>query len=318
MDEQSPDACPVAFIGAGAMAREHARAFGAVAGVELAGIHSRTFEKARSLGEEFGIRCVCHSIDELYERTEASLVVIAVPEMAANAVAKTCFRHPWSILAEKPLGYDLADAQDIAAAAEAYGSRVLVGLNRRFLSSTQAALADLNEQEGPRFIQVHDQQSLEVARQIGHPEPVVENWMFANSIHLIDYVRALGRGAIESVKPIIPWNGGSTDVVVAVVDFDSGDRALYQGVWGRPGPWMVTATVAARRWELRPLEKAAFQNAGERTLQPVETHAWDTEFKPGFRLQAQMAVASACGRPSEAVTLAESMETMKLVSAIYA
>ena len=71
---------------------------------------------------------------------------------------------------------------------------MFVGLNRRCLSSTQAVLADLADDPGPRFIHVQDQQSLDVARQIGHAEPVVRNWMYANSIHLVDYLRAFGRG----------------------------------------------------------------------------------------------------------------------------
>ena len=42
---------------------------------------------------------------------------MAVPELEANRVAKRCFEHDWAVLMEKPAGYDLADAEDIAAAA---------------------------------------------------------------------------------------------------------------------------------------------------------------------------------------------------------
>ena len=317
MAQGGADACPVAFIGAGAMAREHVRAFGDIVGVELAGIHSRTPARAEALAQAFGIRHVCGSIEETYERTQAALVVVAVPELAANAVAKQCFEYPWTVLAEKPLGYDLADAEDIAAAAEARDTRVLLALNRRFLSSTRAVLGDLEHLDGARFIQVHDQQSLQVAREIGHPDLVVKNWMFANSIHLIDYICAFGRGPITSVSRSVPWNEGRTEAVVATVELASGDRALYQAVWHGPGPWMVAVTTDSRRWEMRPLERAAFQNAGERNLQPVKPHAWDLDFKPGFRLQAQMAVAAAVGEPSESVTLAEALDTMRLIADIY-
>ena len=37
--------------------------------------------------------------------------------------------------------------------------------------------------------------------------------------------------------------------------------------------------------------ESGLQNAGERKLNPVEPHAWDTEFKPGFRLQAERVVS---------------------------
>lgn len=312
------ESCRVAFVGAGAMAREHARAFRDVPGVELAGLHGRTRIKAEALAGELGIPLVCDSISELYERSRADLVVVAVPELEARAVALACFAFPWTILAEKPLGCDLTEAQDIEAAALARGRKVLVGLNRRFLSSTRAVLADLARQPGPRFIQVHDQQSLAAARAIGHPEAVVKSWMYANSIHVIDYLRLLGRGRITAVRPALPWNGGAAIAVVATIEFDSGDCGVYQGVWAGPGPWMASVTTAAKRWEMRPLEQASFQLAGERQIHAVESHAWDREFKPGFRLQAEQAVAAARGLPSGAATLGDAMETMRLIAAIFA
>ncbi len=310
--------CRVAFVGAGSMAREHARAFRDVGGVTLAGIHSRTRAKAEAVAGELGIPLVCASIGELYERSRADLVVMAVPELESRSVALSCFDFPWTVLAEKPLGCDLAEAEQIEAAALARGRRVLVGLNRRFLSSTQTVLADLAQRPGPRFVQVHDQQSLDAARAIGHPEAVVQRWMYANSIHVIDYLRFFGRGRMTAVRRGLPWNGGAAVAVVSTIEFESGDCGVYQGVWSGPGPWMASVTTATKRWEMRPLEQASYQLAGERTSNPAEPHAWDREFKPGFRLQAEHAVAAALGRPSRAATLADAMETMRLIAEIFA
>ena len=105
----------VAVVGAGSMAREHVRAFAALPDVQVAGIHSRTRERAEALAAGFGIGVVADSIRELKRRTGAELVVVAVPELAANEVARACLREDWAILLEKPAGYDLADAEDIAA-----------------------------------------------------------------------------------------------------------------------------------------------------------------------------------------------------------
>ena len=263
------------------------------------------------------INDVCSSIAELYERTKADLVVIAVPELSARAVGEACFAYPWSVLMEKPAGYNLADAEAIAAAANAKKRRVWVGLNRRFLLSTRAVLADLEQTSGPRFIHVQDQQNLAAAAAIGHPPEVVANWMFANSIHAIDYLSFFGRGAARNVNRVWPWAGEKSCVVLASIEFEKGDRGLYEGIWQGPGPWAVTVTTAARRWELRPLEQAAFQNAGERRLNQMEVHAWDREFKPGFRLQAQAVVDALQGKTSSAVTLDESLRTMRLIAEIF-
>jgi len=310
--------CTVAFVGAGSMAREHLKAFQDVPGVALGGIHSRTRARAEALAAEFGVGGVHDSIDQLYAETKADLVVVAVPELSTHAVCHACFDHPWTLLVEKPVGFDFEDASAIAKEARDRGRNVRVGLNRRFYSSTRAAREDLDRSSAPRFIHVQDQQNMAAALAAGQPELVVRNWMYANSIHLVDYLRVFGRGSVTAVTPVFAWNASAPGVVLVTVEFASGDTGLYEGIWHGPGPWAVTVTTAERRWEMRPLEQATFQNAGERRRNDVEMHAWDREFKAGFRLQAEEVVRAVRREPSIAPTIAEALETMTLVKAIFA
>lgn len=309
--------CKVAFVGAGNMAKEHIRAFKDVPGVRLVGIHSRTRSRAKVLADEYQIDGIFDSISELYNQTHSDLVVVTVFETAMNSVSKKCFDFPWAVLLEKPPGYNLEDAQDIAAYAKKQKSKVFVGLNRRFLSSTRAALTDLTQNSNPRYIYVQDQQDMAVASQLGHPDIVVKNWMYANSIHLIDYFSIFGRGNIKNVTPIFQWNLETSCVVAAKIEFSSGDIGLYEGIWKGPGPWAVSISTPEKRWELRPLEQANFQNSGERTLHSIDIHPWDSKFKPGFRLQAEMAVAAALEKKSDSPTLEEAMRSMKLIQEIF-
>jgi predicted dehydrogenase len=309
--------CKVAIIGAGSMAREHLRAFRDLPGVEIAGLFSRTRARADSLANENDVAIVCDSLTELYDRTRADLVVVTVNVVELAAVTRSCLEFPWTILTEKPVGYNLEEARAVKQMADAKQRRVLVALNRRFLSSTRAALEDLRLREGPRYIRVQDQQSLEQAAAFGHPRIVVENWMYANSIHLIDYLRTFGRGKVRSITPIVPWNPDHPRIVLAKVEFESGDLGLYEGIWDGPAPWSVSISTPEMRWQLCPLETAGFQARGERGLQLIEPSRWDQDFKPGFRLQAEMAVKAALGKPSDAPRLDEAMETMEIISGIF-
>ena len=106
--------CKVAFVGAGYMATEHAKAFRDITGVELAGIYSRTAVRAEAVAKDLGIQTTCGSIAELHAKTAADLVVIAVPELSLRNVAAECFHYPWTCLIEKPAGYNVADAEAIA------------------------------------------------------------------------------------------------------------------------------------------------------------------------------------------------------------
>lgn len=318
MSEAPPAACAVAIVGAGYTAREHARAFADVPGVRLAGIHSRTRARAEKLAAECGIAKVFDSVPALYEATRAELAVVTVPELEMNGIARACFEFPWTVLLEKPAGYDLADAEKVLGAAKASRRKVFVALNRRFYSSTRQALEGLAASAQGRLIKVQDQQDRAEALRLGQPELVVRNWMYANSIHLVDYLRVLGRGRIAKVTPIVRWNAEYPRLVLGKVEFDSGDLGVYEAIWDSPGPWAVSAQTSERRWELRPLEKLTVQERGERKQKEIPLHDWDTRFKPGFRLQAEHAVAAALGRPSASSTIEDAFETMRLVAALYA
>jgi predicted dehydrogenase len=309
--------CKVAFVGAGGMTREHVRVFRDVPGVEVCGVHSRTRTRAEALAKELGLPVVADSVDELRTRTQAQLVVVSVPELSANAVAKACFAHDWAVLMEKPAGYDVADAEDIARAAERERRKAWVALNRRHYGAMRGAAERLKDDKEPRFIKVQDQQDQAAALAAGQPAKVVENWMYANSIHVIDYFRVLGRGDVTAVTPVIPWNPKQPGIVVAKVSFSSGDEGLYEGIWNGPGPWAVTVSTASQRLEMRPLEQLGVQRRGERKLEPQAGDPRDAAFKAGFRVQAEKAVEAALGARTDLPTLRDALESMRLVSRIF-
>ena len=306
----------VALIGAGYMAEEHAKAFASLPGVRIAGVHSRSRDRAERLAAAHGA-VVADSFPALWEATRADILVVAVPEPAARGVCEAAFAHPWLCLLEKPAGYDLADALAIQAAAEAAGARVHVAFNRRFYGATRGVAAALAADAGPRLISVLDQQSMEEARAVKAPEAVVQTWMYANSIHLIDYFTHLGRGAITGVEVTSPWVQAAPGVVLATIRYASGDLGMYQAVWNGPAPWVVTVGTPQARHEMRPLEKYTVQPRGQRRAVEQPGDPLDSDFKPGLRLQAEAAVAALRGGGHGLPTLADSTRSMRLVAAIY-
>ena len=245
-------------------------------------------------------------------------MVVTVSEPAMKPVGLACMPFEWALLLEKPPGLTPQETRDLLTASEAQERQVFVGLNRRFYSTTQAALRDLANSDDPRYIYVQDQQSQSAAAAAGFPEPVVANWMYKNSIHLIDYLRVFGRGAITNVTPILPWNPDTSQIVLAKVDFSSGDVGMYEGIWRGPGPWAVSISTEQKRWEMRPLEEAQYQIAGERKRHSFDVADVDKQFKTGFHLQAEQTIAAMRGKPSQMPTLADALETMELVQAIFA
>jgi predicted dehydrogenase len=269
------------------------------------------------LAKKHEIPQVYDSIDALYAGTQADLVIIAVPELSANTVCKEAFKYPWQALIEKPVGYNMQDAEDIATAAHKAGSMAYVALNRRHYSSTRAVAQELETEGGQRLVQVFDQENPQVALEGGQPPLVVDNWMYANSIHIIDYLRLFCRGEVTGVEHVIKWDPNEPRFVLTKMTYSFGDIGVYQAIWNGPGPWAVTVTTQAKRWEMRPLEQAASQLHKSRKSEPIPVSPWDTQFKAGLRLQAEEAVKALCGEANKLSTLADGIATMKLVSRIF-
>ena len=308
----------IALVGTGSMGREHARAFSAQPNAHIVALHNRTREKAETLAAGLDNPLVCDTIEELADRSQPDLIVVAVPELAANSVAKACFRHDCAVLLEKPAGYNLRDAQDIAIAAYEHKTPVFVGFNRRFYGSVLETLSDLDARpQEKRFIHVQDQQNFGEARAHNHPEEVIRHFMYANSIHNIDLITTFARGSLIDVHVIQPWRGKDTEVVLAHLMFDSGDTAIYEGIWQGPGPWACAVSTPSVRWSLIPLEEATIQLSGERTRRNIERTQIDTDYKPGFYLQAQAVLEALAGHTSRAVNLEQSLKTMELIHRLF-
>lgn len=312
------DKVKVAIIGAGNMAEEHIKAFLDISEINIVGIHSRTVEKSKKLALKYEIPNVFDSIPDMYNYTNANIVIIAVSELSTKEVCEKAFDFPWTCLVEKPAGYDLNDAEAIALKARNELRQVFVGLNRRQYSSTINVINDLSKSNQTRLIHVYDQQNPRDALALGRPEPVVKNWMYANSIHLIDYFKLFGRGEIISVIPIIKWEPNNPMFVLSKIIYSSGDIGIYESVWNAPGPWSVSITTQEKRWELKPLEKAAFQVYGTRHLEEIQLSDWDINFKPGFRMQAEEMLKAIQGIPHNLVNIDEALDAMRLVNKIYA
>ena len=299
------------------MAAEHMRAFANLPGATLVGSFSRSKDRAEALAANYPGMTVSDSLHQLYEQTRADLVVVTVNELSMNAIAQECFAYPWTVLLEKPAGYNLSDASAILNAARAKSRRVYVALNRRSYSSMRMVRDRLHNINGNRFIKVQDQEDIVEACRAGRPDIVIANWMYANAIHVIDCFRVFGRGTVTKVMPIRPWNPKLPGFVVAHIEFASGDFGLYEAVWNGPGPWAVTINACDERYELRPLEQAAVQLNGQRHLTTLPTERMDQQYKPGLRFQAEQAVRAARGEPSDLPTIEDAFQSMRLVAQIY-
>jgi predicted dehydrogenase len=141
--------------------------------------------------------------------------------------------------------------------------------------------------------------------------------MFANSLHLVDYLAIFGRGDLVSIRSLHSYDPLKPHSVAAALEFSSGDRGVYVAGWDLPGPWYVTIANSTLRCELRPLEQLGYQRQGERKLVMVEPDPDDLTYKPGLKFQADQFLEAVAGRPTQLASLETATQTMRMVAAIY-
>jgi predicted dehydrogenase len=307
----------LAIIGAGYMAEEHIKALSDIKGVEIACIFSRTKSRAVVLANKYSIGCVYESITQMYTHETPDGVVVAVPELEVANVCSEVFKYPWISLIEKPVGYNYEDAVRISDAAKMNLHKGFVAFNRRHYSSTRILMNGIKKTSDLRLVHIFDQENQEAALAAGQPKLVVDNWMYANSIHLIDFFNLLCRGTVESIEKLIPWKPNASNFMITKINYSSGDIGIYEAVWNAPGPWSVTVNTRDNRWELRPIERVFCQSKNSRSAKGFEAHPYDINFKPGLRVQAEEFVRACVGAATNLPTLDDGVETMNLVKLIY-
>ena len=87
---------------------------------------------------------------------------------------------------------------------------------------------------------------------------VKKNYMYANSIHLIDYINIFCRGKIIEISDVIKLKQNKSKYICKKILFSSGDCVLYTAIWRRSERWSVNINMSMLRLELKPLEELKF------------------------------------------------------------
>ena len=313
----------IAFYGLGSTGMEHIRAFRKTELFDIVSVCSRTEKRASEKAAEIGVP-FSRNVAEIYTKYQPDLLVICVPPDAVMEVTTQAMEFPWEIFVEKPAGLNYSESLELMEKAKINNkeNQIWVGMNRRMLPSTIRSRELLNLYQNNRKskieINIVDQQDTVEATKYGHPKNVIENWHFANSIHLIDLgLNFLGElPLVESVSKENFLNG---EILTAKIITAKGNILNYKSYWNIPAPWSLEI-ISNDGWiQQTPIEKL-------RTLFDIhEVHSFkDFEYrepndtKPGFFNQAKALSDRFPSLKEMLCTLKQSHSHMKIVDEIYA
>lgn len=143
----------IALAGAGVIGRDHAARIRARTDCALAGIADPS-PAAAAFAHELGVPRF-DDLPQLLDATAPDGAILATPNALHLAGALACIARRMPVLVEKPVADTLADALQMAEAAEAHGVPVLVGHHRRHSAILEAAQQVLAAGQLGRLVTVH-------------------------------------------------------------------------------------------------------------------------------------------------------------------
>lgn len=311
----------VSFIGAGNMSKEHIKVFNANKNFLVKGVFSRTKAKLIELKKLYPKLEVYKSIREMYFKTKSDLVVVSISEEQFIKIIKEIVKFSWVCLAEKPLGLNFLETNFIYQVVKKKNAKVFVSLNRRFYKSTIEAKKILNKSNKKRSLTIVDSQIRKQFKTnalklgIKKSKKAIKYLMYANSVHLVDYISQFCRGDLINVKRNINWKIKRPRDFIAKLDFSSGDKVKYVAYWKTPKKWEINIKFGKFNFKIKPLERLIASKS--LNLTKKINYQNDIKFKPGLYQQSKELFNFFSRKKNNLISLEEYLKTINFIKKIY-
>jgi myo-inositol 2-dehydrogenase/D-chiro-inositol 1-dehydrogenase len=130
----------VAVIGAGQWGQQHARVFASHPDAELCAVVARHKDRAQARAAVWGARAYT-SIEEMLSSERPDLVTLSLPNEEHFAATLEVIEAGVPLLAEKPLVFDLTQADQLIGAAASRGLFFAINFNHRYAEPVKRAKA---------------------------------------------------------------------------------------------------------------------------------------------------------------------------------
>ena len=143
----------VAVVGAGTWGAQHARIFAGRPDTELVAIVGRTPERAAARAAAYETTAYTN-IEEMLVKARPDLVTTSLPNEEHFAPTLELIRHGVPLLAEKPLVFSVAEADQLLAEAQERGLFFAINFNHRYAEAVQRAHAAIEAGELGEIVHV--------------------------------------------------------------------------------------------------------------------------------------------------------------------
>ena len=277
------------LVGAGVMAIDYVKVLRAL-GRDFS-IIGRGTASAQTMKEQTGEEVVTGGLEAALSSGKIPIYAIVATgvEQLATVTTQLLEAGVKHLLVEKPAGfYD--DVESIAKLAKQKGATVLVAYNRRYYAAVQKAKEMIAADGGVVSFNFEFTEWAHTIEPLQKGAGVKEQWLLANSTHVIDLAFYLG-GTPEKLSSFIAgsinWHPSASIFSGAGVSVN-GALFSYHANWQAPGRWVVEILTQKHRYIFKPMEKLQIQKIASVAVEEVPVdYTMDMEFKPGLFLQVK-------------------------------
>ena len=205
-----------------------AGAFAALPECELVAGCNRGEERLRKFGERWGVTALYHDHREMLAAEGLDIVAVATPPglhreqviAAAEAGAK-------GIFCEKPMGLSLQECDDMIAACEASGTKLLVNCTRRWIGEYEALRREAEAGRWGRLL--HLVGYCQGCKPLPDWEAQFEGPMLHDAVHLYDIMRFFAgdvRWVLGTAARRLRHDLRVEDTSLAIMQFGSGVQGV--------------------------------------------------------------------------------------------
>ena len=276
----------IALIGAGYMGREYSKVLDAQGVSYLVVCRSR--ESAEKFKKDTGAQTEYGGVEKVFsglKRIPDKAIVAVSVEQLASVTTELLLSGVKKILVEKPGGLNRREIEEIASLSKEKNAKVYVAYNRRFYASTERAIEIINQDGGVDSFNFEFTEWGNVIENEQHKDIVKEEWLLANSSHVIDLAFFLGGYPIKMSSfsaGELKWHHRASKYSGAGIS-SKGAIFSYQANWDAPGRWSVELLTKKHRLFFKPMEKLAVQEKGSIKIEEVMIDdTLDISYKPGL------------------------------------
>jgi hypothetical protein len=284
--------------------------------LSISGVFSRSSINLNKIKTKFGVPVFNYKyFRKYYKDRRPDAVIICVSEQNTFKVLKNIFSFRTIILCEKPIGINYLESTKILKLLNKSYADAYVSLNRRYYQSTLKLLKILKNCKKKRIVEATDQQDQQMMLSLGKNKKVVNNLMYANSVHIIDYAKIICRGSVKKITNSKISYKKNKYIVLSEITFSSGDKFLYKGYWNIPQRWSVKIFLNKNILLLKPLERLVKKKLKKSYIYKLDKV--DKLYKPGLKILINQLIKRIRNKKNLLISFKKHMQTIDLIKRIY-